>query len=135
MKTCSAASTYIRRCKLLGPQLPMPEHCVVCESASGDVFRSQSQVPVTGADVVFVVEKSSCMRLGFYCSYFSIVQSHYELLLMKIFHSADSREKITRNCFQTSTVNLIVDRNQETSNMQWLALEVLNNFRILIPSP
>ncbi|XP_039263293.2 uncharacterized protein LOC120339267 [Styela clava] len=58
---CTAAASYARRCALRGVILPTPESCKKCISARGDAF-SNGQVQVTGADVVFVIEKSGCIR-------------------------------------------------------------------------
>jgi len=64
---CSSAAAYIKQCKQAGVELWMPGHCVRCEinsqetMANGESTRIQGNAPQS-ADVVFVVQQSSCLN-------------------------------------------------------------------------
>merc|ERR1711936_955522 len=64
---CSSAAAYIKQCQQAGVELWMPGHCVRCNinsqetMANGESTRIQGNTPQS-ADVVFIVQKSSCLR-------------------------------------------------------------------------
>lgn len=66
---CSAAASYIEHCKLSGIELWMPSECVRCNSGltteqplkSGESTSYQNTAPLS-ADVVFLVEQTSCLE-------------------------------------------------------------------------
>jgi len=64
---CSSAAAYIKQCEQAGVELWMPGHCVRCDinnqetMANGESTRIQGNTPQS-ADVVFIVQQSSCLR-------------------------------------------------------------------------
>jgi len=64
---CSSAAAYIKQCQQAGVELWMPGHCVRCNinsqetMANGESTRIQGNTPQS-ADVVFIVQQSSCLR-------------------------------------------------------------------------
>jgi len=62
-KTCASAAAYQYRCGLVGAVLETQPSCIVCSDVNGETFNGTEtkQTPMTGADVVFVMEEGQCL--------------------------------------------------------------------------
>merc|ERR1719468_435885 len=64
---CSAAAAYIEQCRQAGVELWMPAQCVLCQPREGEIMQNGESSRIQGngpqsADVVFVVEQSTCLN-------------------------------------------------------------------------